>query len=146
MLDHENRICELVEGTLVEKPMGYEEGRLAGVLLTYLNIFLWQHDLGIANGPDGTLKLTTGLVRIPDVSFVSWDRLPDRQPPKGPIPLLPLDLAVEVISQGNTRAEMERKLREYFDAGTRLVWFVYPKTRTVHVYTSPRRSHRVEGR
>ncbi|HEU5118869.1 MAG TPA: Uma2 family endonuclease [Isosphaeraceae bacterium] len=140
VLDHENRICELVEGTLVEKTMGYEEGRLAGVLLTYLNIFLWQHDLGIANGPDGTLKLTTGLIRIPDVSFVSWDRLPNRQPPKGPIPHLALDLAVEVISQGNTRAEMDRKLLEYFDAGTRLVWFVYPKTRTVRVYTSPRDS------
>ncbi len=139
VLDHENRICELVEGTLVEKPMGYEEGRLTGVLLTYLNIFLWQHDLGTVNGADGTLKLTTGLVRVPDVSYVSWDHLPGRKYPDAPIPRLALDLAVEVISQGNTNAEMERKLREYFDAGTRLVWFVYPKTRTVHVYTSPRK-------
>jgi Putative restriction endonuclease len=47
------------------------------------------------------------------------------------------DLAVEVISEGNTEAEMERKLEEYFTAGVRLVWYLYPTERTVHVYTTP---------
>jgi Uma2 family endonuclease len=47
------------------------------------------------------------------------------------------DLAVEVLSEGNTEAEMERKLREYFDAGVLLVWYVDPEARTVRVYTSP---------
>jgi Uma2 family endonuclease len=145
VLDHEGRICELVEGTLVEKTMGYEEGLLARELLTDLTIFLRRHNLGIVNGPDGTLKLTTGLVRVPDVSFVSWDRLPGRKLPKGPIPRLALDLAVEVISKGNTKAEMERKLREYFEAGTRLVWFVYPKTRTVRVYSSAKQAVVLKG-
>lgn len=137
VLDREGRICELVEGTLVEKTMGHQESRLAAVLITLLNNFLWQHDLGTVAGADGTLKLTTGLLRVPDVSFVSWDRLPGGRYPDGPIPRLALDLAVEVISKGNTKAEMERKVREYFEAGTRVVWLVYPKTRTVRVYTGP---------
>jgi Uma2 family endonuclease len=47
------------------------------------------------------------------------------------------DLAVEVLSEGNTAAEMDRKRREYFTSGTRLVWEVDPNTRTVAVYTSP---------
>lgn len=145
VLDHENRICELIEGTLVEKPMGYEEAVLTGVLLTLLNNFLWDNNIGIAAGPDGTLKLTTGLLRVPDISFVSWDRLPGRPKPSKPVPRLALDLAVEVFSKGNTKAEMERKLREYFDASTQLVWFVYPKTRTVHVYTAPRRPVVLKG-
>ena len=38
---------------------------------------------------------------------------------------------------------MERKLREYFEAGTRLVWFVYPKSRTARAYLSPRRFTRL---
>ncbi len=42
-----------------------------------------------------------------------------------------------MISQGNTPQEMDRKLREYFEAGVKLVWYVYPQTRTVHVYTAP---------
>ena len=90
-----------------------------------------------------TIKLTTGLLRIPDVMFISWDRLPGRRFPDQPIPRLEIDLAIEVISKGNTKAEMERKLREYFDAGTRLVWFLYPKNRTARVYTAPTRSTRL---
>jgi Uma2 family endonuclease len=43
-------------------------------------------------------------------------------------------LAVEVLSRGNTVAEMERKRREYFDAGVRLVWIVDPPARIVAVY------------
>jgi Uma2 family endonuclease len=140
VLDHEGRICELIDGTLVEKVMGFGESLVAGELITELNLFLRRHNLGIVAGPDGTLTLTTGLLRIPDVSFVSWDRLPGRKRPTGPIPRLPIDLAVEVISQGNTKAELERMLREYFEAGTRLVWFLDPKDRTAQVYTSPKRS------
>jgi Uma2 family endonuclease len=57
--------------------------------------------------------------------------------PQGPVPLLVPDLAVELLSASNTPGEMERKRREYFDAGVRLVWCVDIKTRTVAVYTSP---------
>ena len=46
------------------------------------------------------------------------------------------DLAVEVISPGNRKAEMRQKLREYFSAGSMLVWYVYPKTKSVHVFQS----------
>jgi Uma2 family endonuclease len=46
------------------------------------------------------------------------------------------DLAVEVLSEGNTPQEMNRKLHEYFQAGTRLVWYVDPAARTVTVYES----------
>jgi Uma2 family endonuclease len=143
VLDREGRICELINGTLVEKVMGFEESLLATELITELKLFLRQHNLGIVTGPDGTLKLTTGLLRIPDVTFVSWDRLPGREFPRQPVPRLSIDLAVEVISKGNTKAEMERKLREYFEAGTRLVWFLDPKNRTARVYTAPRRSTRL---
>ncbi len=133
----ENRLCELVDGTLVEKAMGYPESRLAGMLLTFLNLFLMRQNLGIAAGADGILKLTTGLLRIPDVSFISWDRLPDRKAPDRPVPTLAIDLAVEVLSESNTRKEMERKCLEYFEAGARLVWYIDPKTRTAQVYTAP---------
>jgi Uma2 family endonuclease len=38
---------------------------------------------------------------------------------------------------GNTRNEMNRKLREYFQAGVRLVWYVDPDSPTVRTFTSP---------
>jgi Uma2 family endonuclease len=139
----ENRLCELVDGVLVEKAMGQYESRLAAVLIHYLEVFLDRHDLGVVYGADATLRLMPGLVRIPDVSFVSWDRLPGHELPAEPIPDLVPDLAVEVLSESNTEAEMKRKLREYFQAGSRLVWLVDPQTRTARVYTVPRRSRLV---
>jgi Uma2 family endonuclease len=60
-----------------------------------------------------------------------------RELPADPIFSVVPDLAVEILSPSNTVREMERKLREYFTAGTRLVWIVDPATSTARVYTSP---------
>ena len=46
ILDRENRPCELVEGTLVEKPVGYSESAIAGLILTFLNVFVRPRKLG----------------------------------------------------------------------------------------------------
>jgi Uma2 family endonuclease len=130
----EKRLCELVDGVLVEKPMGYEESRLAIELSYMLLSFLRQHDLGAVAGADGMMRLFIGLVRIPDVSFVRWEHLPEQAVP---IPLMAPDLAVEVLSESNTPKEMERKLEEYFAAGAQLVWYFDLRARTVTVYTAP---------
>lgn len=136
--DRENRLYELVHGTLVEKTVGAYESYLAGILVHLLWAYVKENDLGIVLPPDGMMRLAPGLVRIPDVSFISWDRLPGRKPPHDPIPGLAPDLAIEVISRFNTRKEMDRKLHEYFSAGVRLVWYVYHSPRReVRVYTSP---------
>lgn len=137
LLDHGNRLYELVDGILVEKVMGLKESALAMLLGRRVGDFVEEWDLGFVTGADGTLRLMPRLVRIPEVSFISWDQLPSREYPSRPIPDLYPDLAVEVLSEGNTEEEMERKLKEYFLAGTRLVWLVDPESRTVRVYTAP---------
>ena len=43
-------------------------------------------------------------------------------------------IAAEVISEGNTVREMRQKAKEYFESGSKLVWMIYPKTRTVAVF------------
>jgi len=139
-LDHENRPCELVEGTLVEKPMGYEESEIACLLSTFLNNFVRPRKLGIVTGADGTVRLFPGLVRIPDVAFASWGCFPDRKRPKARIPHIAPDLVVEVLNKNNTKHEMAKKLGEYFQAGVRLVWMVDPRKQTVRAYTAPDQS------
>ena len=136
VLDHENRPCELIDGTLVEKPTGYDESEIAATIIILLGSFVRRHKLGIVTGEAGTIRLLPGMVRIPDVAFVSWDRLPGRKRPKVPIPHLVPDLVVEVLSKSNTKLELDRKLREYFEAGVRSVWLVNPKNRTVRQYTA----------
>lgn len=135
--DHEDRLYELVDGILVEKAMGFRESFLAMALAKFVGNFLDQNPLGIVAGAAGMLRLAPGLVRIPDVSFISWGRLPGRSVPRMPIPPLAPDLAVEVLSESNTAAEMTRKIGEYFAAGSRLVWIIDPEPRVVTVYTAP---------
>ncbi|KAA1260492.1 hypothetical protein LF1_30320 [Rubripirellula obstinata] len=136
----EGRLCELVDGTLVEKAMGWEESLLASAIGHFLMSFLDENDLGVVTGSDGFSRLYGEVVRGPDVAFISWDRLPDGKIPRGqPIPDLVPDFVVEVLSISNTRAEMARKRREYFQAGVRLIWMVDPRRRTVAVYEAPER-------
>lgn len=139
----EGRLYELVDGVLVEKVMGFKESALACVLIQILRNFLVGRNLGTVTGADGMMRLAPHLVRIPDVAFIPWDRLPQRRLPEEPIPQVAPALAVEVLSESNTPEERKRKLRDYFAAGTQLVWFVDPRTRTVQVYSSPRKSRLV---
>jgi Uma2 family endonuclease len=136
----QNRLCELVDGTLVEKAVGAKESYLAWLLGGFLKIYLGQNDIGIGLTADGMMRIAPGLVRIPDLSFIAWDKLPSHTAPEEPIPDLAPDLAVEILNEGNTPAEMRRKVGEYFDAGVRLVWLIDPKKRAARVYTPPHRS------
>ncbi len=133
----EDLLCELVEGVLVQKAPGFLESALAVCLAGPLVSFVRSHNRGIVTGADGAVELLPRLVRIPDVAFFRWDRMPGRRCPTAPIPRLAPNLAVEVLSPSNTPGEMAVKRQEYFAAGVELVWEVDPATRTISVYTSP---------
>ncbi len=132
----EDRLCELVDGVLIEKDMTTFESLIGGLIGHFLLVYLETRDLGVVLGAGGMLRLAPGLIRIPDVSFITWNQMPGGKFPEDPIASLYPDLAVEVISPGNSAGEMRRKLRDYFAAGTQLMWFVYPKTRIAEVYTN----------
>jgi len=131
LIAQHRRYCELIDGTLVEKAVGSFEELIASMLLTSLNAFVQAKGLGIAVGSSCIIR---DQLRMPDVSFFSNARIPDRNALTDSVWSLVPDLAVEVISVGNTRDEMARKLREYFAAGVRVIWFIYPKSRTAEVF------------
>jgi Uma2 family endonuclease len=139
--DHEGRLFELVDGTLVEKAMGSYESLIAGYLLTELNVYLRSHRLGIALPPDGFLRLRVKLIRIPDVSFIAREQLQKGKFPRHGIATMAPTIAVEVISESNTRREMEGKLDEYFQHGAKEVWYIYPDTKTLLRYNA---RHQIE--
>ena len=130
---HGERItsAEMIDRTLVEKAVGYWEGALAVKLIIRVGAHVEANDLGIVNGPDAHMRLVTGNIRLPDVTFVTKARAPTRDLP---VPDLSPDLIVEVLSAGNTPAEIDRKLREFFAGGTRLAWVVDRRPRTVAVH------------
>lgn len=133
------RICELIGGVLVEKAMGTREGLFAMWIGRLVGNFVDEHDLGLVFGADSPFRLRLGLVRIPDICFIPWDRIPGEEFPHDAIAAIVPELAVEVLSRSNTRREIELKLDHYFEAGVRLAWVIDPETETAAVYTSRRR-------
>jgi Uma2 family endonuclease len=142
LVERDKRLCELIDGTLVEKPVGYWEGIIAINLATILANFVNARGLGAVSGPDSTMRMRSGRVRLPDVAFVSKERLPKT---RSAIPSLGPDLAVEILSESNTASEMEKKLAEYFPSGTRLVWIVDPGPRMVAIYHQPNAASATRG-
>jgi Uma2 family endonuclease len=133
----DKHLVELIDGTLVEKPMGFYEARVGTVLSYFIEGYIDGNDLGITLGADAMLRILPRQVRLPDVTFLSWTKMPDRELPAEPVaPIVP-DLAVEVLSESNTRREMERKRKDYFAAGVRRVWQIDPDTETAEVYSAP---------
>lgn len=139
----EGRTCELVDGVLVEKAVGYFESRLAATLIYFLERYLETTDLGIVLAPDGMLQLADEGMRAADVSFIRWEKFPDRVLPAEPVPVLVPDLAVEILSIGNTQKEMDRKLDEYFAAGVQHVWVIDPTDETAELFDARDRSNTI---
>lgn len=127
---------ELVGGELrTMTPSGYQHGRITARLARLVDSHVTTHQLGDALGAETGFRLSSNpdTVRAPDVAFVSRERLPDIAPPRG-YGLGAPDLVAEVVSPGDTYGEVEEKVLDWLRAGTRLVWVVDPRTRTVAVH------------
>ncbi len=135
-LDADKRY-ELINGEIVEMPPPNRINSLiAGLILTALNVFIKEHKIeGFVFGADGGYALSETDVRIPDVSFVYKSRMPDIS--NMDVIVAP-DLAVEVISQGETPRMINDKTALYLNAGTRIVWNVFPDEKVVEVWTKGR--------
>ncbi len=133
-------LCELVDGTIVDKAAGFRESLVTSQLSFALYSYLQRDDRGICVGGNCLFRLAPGLVRCPSVAFLAWDKFPNGEIPSDPIADLVPNLVAEVLRNGNTPAEMKRKVGEYFNAGVRLVWLIDPKKRSARVYTTPHRS------
>ena len=127
------RLCELIDETLVEKAVGVPEGFLGQTIGFFLMSFVRLRRLGVVIGSDGLFRMYHGNIRLPDASFTKRERLPNPMPQVGG--WCP-DLCVEVLSPDNTRAEMDRKRKEYFASGCRLMWILDKKSRTCEVFAN----------
>lgn len=130
--------CELLEGELIEMtPAGARHGRTTLAVGTVLFTFVNEKGLGhvVSNDTGIFIEKDPDTVLAPDLAYWSGQRLP--QLPDGFVEIPP-DLAVEVVSPGDSQSYVHRKVLHYLDHGVSLVWVVDPKTRTVTVYRSRR--------
>jgi len=135
-------LYEVVDGQRKElEPMGAIQVLLAFELAYHLRHFARQQGLGVVvTEMLFLLDAQRDLQRRPDVAFVSYPRWPRETVPDEAAWNVVPDLAVEVISPTNRADEVDAKLVDYFAAGVRLVWVVYPESGRVYVYDSPNRA------
>jgi Uma2 family endonuclease len=132
-------LYEVVDGQIVEKPMGAFSTWLASLLARYMGSFAAEHRLGrVVCEMLFRIDAATNLQRRPDVAFVSDRRWPlARQVPDEAAWDVVPDLAIEVVSPSNSAVEVVGKVDEYFRAGVQHVWVVYPSVAAIHVHDSP---------
>jgi len=127
---------ELVRGELRKMtPAGWKHGTIAGQLHALLGQHVLPAKAGRILGAEAGFLLARDpdTVRAPDIAFIRNDHLP-ATPPKEAFWPGPPDLAVEVVSPGDTFQEIDDKVRAWLDAGAMMVWVVNPCGRTVTVY------------
>jgi Uma2 family endonuclease len=134
----DDMLYEVVDGQIKEKVVGAREIEIATLLIEFLAPFVRAHRLGKVLGEMiFRINIIKDLQRRPDVAFVSSARWPiKRRVPDTAVWDLVPDLAIEVISPTNAAVDVQTKIHEYFEAGVRSVWVIYPKQKSIHVYAS----------
>ena len=125
---------ELVNGEIRVSPAGAPHG----AVIMSLGALLWRHvttrGLGHVFDSSTGWRLPSGNLRVPDLSFIARERLP-RGIEAGFLRIAP-DLAVEVLSPGDSEREILDKVGEYLAAGVRLAWVIDPDGRCAAVHRS----------
>lgn len=122
---------ELVDGEVVHVSTTLRHEDIGATLMLLMGIQARKH--GRVFGSSAGFRKANGNIRVPDLSFMRAERLPEGKAPDefgdGAS-----DLAVEILSPSERPGAIYRKLGEYFDAGAKQVWLVRPETQTVTVY------------
>lgn len=134
--------CELVRGELRQMaPAGFEHGVVIGNLTEALAREVRTRRLGVVSGAETGFKIASDpdTVRAPDIGFVRQERVRGGRP-RGYFPGAP-DLAVEVVSPGDSAQEVRDKVTDWLGAGAQAVWVVYPARQTVEVHEADGTRH-----
>lgn len=135
-LPKDGRKYELIEGRLMMSPASANHGSICIRLAVLLATHVQRRKLGVVYDSSTGFRLSDEVVLSPDLAFVSRQRLsrilvaPDKFLAGAP------DLVVEVISPTDRLKDIQLKLDQYFDHGTKLAWLVDWRKQTVTVHSA----------
>jgi Uma2 family endonuclease len=131
--EHAERLFELIDGEIVEKLASFTPSKLAARIAYYLTGHVIERDIGDITVADGGYMMDDNNTFIPDVAYISKERLPQEPEREAPVPP---DLAVEVKSPTDSKRAMRRKAEKYLAFGTKIVWLFFPDEESVEVYVA----------
>jgi len=135
-----------VNGEIREKPMGVKEQWIGSQLQAWLAPYLRGKGLGQSLTEAKFALPNAGNNRIPDLAYISYRTWPESEAiPDAPQWEIAPDLAVEVVSPSDSTRDVIDKVAEYFAAGCKAVWIVWPNVQQVYCYSSAT-SVRIFGR
>jgi Uma2 family endonuclease len=132
-------LFELVHGRLVEKQMSSKSGIATVKLTIRLGSFVESNGLGelMSEVTFRCFPNEPKQVRRPDLAFIASNHL-SAVPENGNVPIPP-DLAIEIVSEGDTIVELEEKLIDYRAAAIPLIWIINPHARNIRIFRPGRR-------
>jgi Uma2 family endonuclease len=138
---------ELIDGELVEVPAARpKHGRIGGAFVVHVGAYAFSQNLGYVYLSETGFVIAEDppTLRMPDVSFIRRERLPEERDPEGFF-RIPPDLVVEVISPSDRMADVLTKVSMWLEFGVRLVWLVAPESETVTVFRPDREPRTLSG-
>lgn len=143
VLQESDRLLELVDGELVEKPVSMPACIVAGKLVLELSLHARERGKPHVVAPEATFQCFPSKptqVRRPDVAVILASRVPAEGWGDGHTRIRP-DVAIEVVSPNETAYDLDAKLLDYEDARVPLVIVINPDSgrarRRVHTGTHP---------
>ena len=135
-LELDDNGLELVDGEIVESELSALSAYVATRLVVRMSAHADAGGLGLVFGAGSGIAIwpdKPDKVRKPDGMFFTNGKFPEGIPATGWIRVSP-DIALEVVSPRDSAEELDKKLRDYRQAGIPLVWVIYPATRSGHAY------------
>jgi Uma2 family endonuclease len=132
----ENAGHELVDGEIVEVPMGFDSSWVGGRLFARATAFTDEHHLGIVAPQETGIQVwedDPDRVRKPDFLFIRAGRLPRGRLPSGWLRIVP-DCVAEVVSSNDVAWKLERKIDDYRAVRVPLIWVIFPDPLKARVF------------
>jgi Uma2 family endonuclease len=132
----EDKRYELDEGELIEMTRpAYKHNEILGNLFFELRIYFRRNRIGRALVSENLYALSPLTRRSPDVAVILGDKREALRDAKV-ISIIP-EIAAEVLSPSETPRMIQRKMKQYFDAGVKEVWIIHPNALRAEIWTSP---------
>jgi Uma2 family endonuclease len=137
-LPEDGYLHEVVSGELVMSPKNnFQHGNIASRLFLALGNHAQQHRLGVVLDSSTGFWMHNRNCRAPDIAFISKARLTGWTPSTQRFFQGAPDLAVEILSPSNTRAEIDNRLKDFFASGTQIAWIISPDDECAEICHSP---------